>query len=271
MLLSTKSAALVTTLATAAMMPSRIFGQDEEVPMEDRLTTEIDEKLPSDGVSEVWEFLSAGGVFMFLIFLCSVVAVTVIVYKALVMRTQRIVPTGIEQILGASGQYVANGDLEQLHSNLRASDTALSRTAGHALSGEFATEEAASSAAESEAREEIVKLQGGMAVLEVVITIAPLLGLLGTVSGLVSVFSVLADAGADDADPALLARGIALALTTTIAGLAVAVPTVIAHTYFGRKIEKIAARMEVVLGRGIGNFYREWRNQQLIAQGAVEG
>ena len=61
-------------------------------------------------------------------------------------------------------------------------------------------------------------MQIGLAVLEVVITIAPLLGLLGTVSGLVGVFGTFGDAGAEIPDPGLLAAGIAEALNTTIGG-----------------------------------------------------
>ena len=78
-----------------------------------------------------------------------------------------------------------------------------------------------------------------------VITIAPLLGLLGTASGLVVVF---ANVGGD-ADQASIGQGIAMALNTTVAGLAVAVPTVIAHSHFSRKIELMAARLEVLMGK----------------------
>ena len=79
--------------------------------------------------------------------------------------------------------------------------------------------------------------------LEVVITIAPLLGLLGTVSGLVSVFSNLGES----AEHSAIAIGIAEALNTTIAGLAIAVPTVVAHSFFMKKIEKMGVRMEILL------------------------
>ncbi len=84
-----------------------------------------------------------------------------------------------------------------------------------------------------------------MPVLEVVITIAPLLGLLGTASGLVLVFANVGQG----ADAARVGQGIAMALNTTVAGLAVAVPTVIAHSHFNRKIEMMSARLEVLMGK----------------------
>lgn len=85
------------------------------------------------------------------------------------------------------------------------------------------------------------------------ITIAPLLGLLGTVSGLVNVFSNLGDS----ADHGAIAIGIAEALNTTIAGLAIAVPTVVAHSFFMKKIEKMGVRMEILLGGLLAARFRE--------------
>ena len=101
----------------------------------------------------------------------------------------------------------------------------------------------------------MVKLENGMGVLEVVITISPLLGLLGTVSGLVSVFATLGDAG-DSADPTLIAAGIAVALNTTVAGLIVAVIMVMLHSYFTRRLERIAARIEVIAAHLLHEFYK---------------
>ena len=196
-------------------------------------------EVSSSGIAKAWEFLSAGGFFMLLIGCCSVLAITVIIFKAMIMRSGRIIPKGVDGFLSMSGQYVASGDEDQLIANLQTHRCPVTRPALIAFNGDYANEDTASAAVESAAREEVVKMQSGMAALEVVITIAPLLGLLGTVSGLVSVFSTLGGTAVGaDADPTMLARGIAMALNTTIAGLAVAVPTVVAHTYFMRKIEK---------------------------------
>jgi biopolymer transport protein ExbB len=80
-------------------------------------------------------------------------------------------------------------------------------------------------------------------VLDTIITIAPLLGLLGTASGLVRIFQGLGD----NSDHLAIARGISEALTTTIVGLAIAVPCVIAHGYFIRRIEMLTGRLESLL------------------------
>jgi biopolymer transport protein ExbB len=82
-----------------------------------------------------------------------------------------------------------------------------------------------------------------MTVIDVVIAVAPLLGLLGTASGLVVVFSGLEA----EADRVTIALGIGRALKTTIVGLAIAVPAIIAHGFFQRRIDTLAARLEVLL------------------------
>lgn len=96
---------------------------------------------------------------------------------------------------------------------------------------------------EAASREENVRLHSGIGVLDIVITVAPLLGLLGTASGLVTIFRGLGETN----DNSRIALGIAEALYTTIFGLAIAVPCVIAHGYFLRKIEILTARLEILL------------------------
>ena len=219
-------------------------------------------------LGRVWEFLSDGGPFMVLIGICSLVAIAVTLYKASLIRMGQLVPDQVEEQLRATRSYVAQGDVERLRANLNSLGSPLGRAALTGMSGRYQSEEAASEAAAAEARQELVRLGGGIAILEVIITIAPLLGLLGTVSGLVSVFSTLGDSGGGDADPAELARGIAMALNTTIAGLAVAVPSVVAHSYFTRKLEKVGARMEVVLGRAIADFHAASQEAASVNLGA---
>jgi biopolymer transport protein ExbB len=143
-------------------------------------------------------------------------------------------------------------ELGVIAGELRSSRSVLGRLGLIVLSGDHADKRDASRAIEARAREEIVELESGVALLEVVITIAPLLGLLGTVSGLVNVFSNLGDT----AEHSAIAIGIAEALNTTIAGLAIAVPTVVAHSYFMKKIERMGVRMEILLGGLLACVYR---------------
>jgi len=180
-------------------------------------------------LSSTWNFLMEGGFFMALLGLCSLAALTVIILKALALNRNRILPLNLEREL-------ENGQLEKepdQHSTLgRLCSLALARR----------VEPDVKEAVQASAREEIVRMNSGLAILEVITTIAPLLGLLGTASGLVTVFG-------DLESKENIQRGIATALSTTVVGMAIAIPAVIAHGFFSRRIETYAARLEVLLGR----------------------
>ena len=205
------------------------------------------EDLPR-AVEYAWDFLSHGGAFMAIIGLCSFVALIVIVYKFLALQRPRILPVRLATEVEHFEGHLERGSVRQLQLEFQRGETPLARLCAVAMQNAGRTQGELKEAVQSSAREEIVKMHAGLPVLDVVITIAPLLGLLGTASGLVVVFGNSGDLGAS-ADHSMIAAGIARALGTTIAGLVVAVPSVIAHSYFHRKIETMAARLEVLLGR----------------------
>ena len=186
---------------------------------------------------------------------CSFVGIAVCIHRGLTLRWKSIIPVALRGDLARCGSAFREGRAAALFHKLNVSDSLVGRVGRVALSSEYDTREEAHSAVEATAREQIVKLENGMGILEVVITISPLLGLLGTVSGLVSVFATLG--GTDgSADPTLIAAGIAVALNTTVAGLIVAVIMVIFHSYFSRRLERIAARIEVIAGHLLHEFYK---------------
>ena len=100
---------------------------------------------------------------------------------------------------------------------------------------------------QSRARQEIVRLESGLFILEIVVGIAPLLGLLGAVTGLVRVFGNIGSGAMSTADLKGIAAGIGEALSTTIVGLAIAITALIAFSYFSRRIERLAVEMEALL------------------------
>jgi biopolymer transport protein ExbB len=97
---------------------------------------------------------------------------------------------------------------------------------------------------EAEAEEAFVPLERGLRVLDIVVQLAPLLGLFGTVLGMIEAFQSLQTAGAQ-VDPSALAGGIWVALLTTAAGLAVAMPTSMALTWFESRINAERALAEI--------------------------
>lgn len=204
---------------------------------------------------KVWNFLLSGGIFMGFIVLCSFVALAVSIHRLLSLRWRAVLPPDLVDRVGRAERSFRQGRASELFRALDASESPLGRIGCVAMLPEHTSREEAHLAVEATAREEIMRLQTGLSALEVVITIAPLLGLLGTVSGLVSVFAAL---GGDSqlTDPSAIAGGIAEALNTTIGGLAVAVPTVIVHSYLQKRIEALAARLEILMSHLLNAFHR---------------
>ncbi|MEM7144797.1 MAG: MotA/TolQ/ExbB proton channel family protein [Verrucomicrobiota bacterium] len=219
--------------------------------------------LAAGSVMLVWEFLRSGGFFMIFIGLCSLVALAVAVHRAICLRWKYVISPDLEAELKQLDRRVRDGDTDRLVNLVADDDSTLGRIARTAFAEGYEDRQEATTAVEASAREEVVHLQFGMAILEVVITIAPLLGLLGTVSGLVGVFGTLGDDAVDGTDPKQVARGIAEALNSTIAGLAVAIPAVVAHSYFMKKIERLSARLEVIMSDVIGVLYRSPSEEEM--------
>jgi biopolymer transport protein ExbB len=105
------------------------------------------------------------------------------------------------------------------------------------------------------ARHEIVRLERGLVVLEIIVGIAPLLGLVGTIAGMMALFGDIGVAGLNDA--ARLAKGIALILNSTLIGLLIAIPSLIAWSYFSKKVEVLAVEMEALCDEFIRRQYAE--------------
>jgi biopolymer transport protein ExbB len=111
---------------------------------------------------------------------------------------------------------------------------------------------------ESSARYEVVKLERGLVVLEIIVGIAPLLGLVGTIIGMIGVFGDLGQTGLNNMnDASKLAQGISLILRTTLIGLLISIPSLVAWSYFSKKVEVIAVEMETLCDEFIRRQYRD--------------
>jgi biopolymer transport protein ExbB len=195
------------------------------------------------GINLVWEFLSKGGVFMIPLGLTSVAGMMAILFKFLSLTNRRVIPTSLARDVAHFPELLAAHREQPVIKEFENGASALARLSAVVIKHRGKPRSEITHAVESAAREETIHLHAGIAVLDTVITIAPLLGLLGTASGLVRIFQGLGD----NSDHLAIARGIAEALTTTIIGLAIAVPCVIAHGFFVRRIEMLTARLESLL------------------------
>lgn len=196
----------------------------------------------SEALETTWNFFRQGGFFMLLLGVCSLVALTVILMKSIGLMRSKILPERLGGEVERFEEHLEAGTIGDLQAEFAREENSLSRLCSVALRNAGRTQGEVQEAVQSSAREEIVRMNAGMSVLEVVITISPLLGLLGTASGLVTAFS-------DFDDKENIRTGIATALSTTIVGIAITVPAVIAQSIFSRKVELFSARLEVLLGR----------------------
>lgn len=190
-----------------------------------------------------WEFLMKGGLFMIPLAVTSFVGMSAILYKFLSLSRSRVIPETLARQIANFPDLIAADRVEPVFNEFRKGKSTLARLAAVAVRHRGKPQRDIILAVEAAAREETTHLHAGIGLLDVVITVAPLLGLLGTASGLVTIFQGLSDA----ADHLAIARGIAVALNTTIFGLAIAVPCVVAHGHFTRRIEVLTARLESLL------------------------
>lgn len=196
-------------------------------------------------MQEIMDLFDRGGIVMFIIFCLSIYMTGVIIFKLFQFwRMQALNPLFVDQLenkldRSALKEHLINTNLGQ-NPVAKVMLSALKTMERSALTEDMVKEEV-SRVGSAELR----YLESHMRGLELVANIAPLLGLLGTVIGMVSAFSTLESAGSS-VNPALLAGGIWTALLTTVAGLSIAIPALAAHYIFDGKIEKVRANMRDV-------------------------
>jgi biopolymer transport protein ExbB len=200
-------------------------------------------------------FLATGGYVMLLIVLSSMAVVATVVLAALRLQRKRVVPDEVVTRLQAVPEYAEKGDIRPLQQFLAGHDSVLARVGMLAVSGNYSSREECAQACATRAKEELHGLETGIPLLEMMVTVAPLLGLMGTTAALVGMFSAFGGDAEAGPDTAAVAAEIGVALRCTIAGLFVAVPSVMAHTYFIRRLDGYAVRMGSLLDQTIHDFF----------------
>jgi biopolymer transport protein ExbB len=186
-----------------------------------------------------------------LLLLTSVVGVTFIIERGLALRWNKIAPPEIEAAVESCQK---RSDVEVLRRVCQQKPSALSRLLLQAADHLDWPMQDNADALQTRARHEIVRLERGLVVLEIIVGIAPLLGLVGTIVGMMDVFSDVGQAGLTDAGK--LASGIALILRATLIGLLIAIPSLIAWSYFSKKVEMLAVEMETLCDEFLRRQYR---------------
>ncbi len=180
----------------------------------------------------------------------SIVGLTFIVERGLALRWNRVLPRRVEEAAGAGG------DREAVRRACEDNPSPLGRLLLTAEQQLDLPKEENENTLQTRARQEIVQLERGLVVLEIVVGIAPLLGLVGTIYGMMTLFGDLGQSGAAT-DNAILAQGISLILSFTMMGLLIAIPSLIAWNYYTKKVEMLAVEMETVCSEFLRRHYHE--------------
>jgi len=199
---------------------------------------------------------------MALLLACSSVALTVMLLRVFALRRRAVIPALIEKEINK----MRPGD-EPVHLRhlIQDDESPLSRIVEVAVRPFNATKQETLEVVQSRARQEIVRMESGLFILEIVVGIAPLLGLLGAVAGLVRVFGNIGSGLVSTSDLKGIASGIGEALSTTIVGLSIAIPALVAYTYFSRRVERLAVEMESLLTDLIEKIYQSNRGPEAFA------
>ncbi|MFW5825738.1 MAG: MotA/TolQ/ExbB proton channel family protein [Marinobacter sp.] len=187
----------------------------------------------------MFELLKAGGILMVPIVLCSIVALAIILERLWTLRPSRVAPP---EVMAELWRWIKTRDLNGRKLKALQSSSPTGRVLASGLMNAKHGREIMKESIEQEAAQVIHELERFLNPLGTIATIAPLLGLLGTVIGMIKVFSTMQGAGA--ANISTLSGGISEALVTTAAGLTVAIPALIAHRYLIRRVEALVVGME---------------------------
>jgi biopolymer transport protein ExbB len=187
----------------------------------------------------MWEIVRAGGPLMWPLILCSIVAAAIFLERMWTLQDRRVLPRDLIQRVW---QLVETDQINEKVIAALEQSSPLGRVLASGLASRHRPREIVMERLEDTGRHVIHELERFLNTLGTIAGIAPLLGLLGTVTGIIRAFNALS-AGAN-ADPRMLSGGIAEALITTAAGLVVAIPSLIAYRYLRGRVDRIVIEME---------------------------
>ena len=185
------------------------------------------------------EIVKSGGWLMLPIILCAIVAMGIILERFWTLQQKRVIP---EDLTSKVWGWVKKDQLDQKQIQTLHQGSALGQILAAGLVNRDRERSVLKDAIEDTGRHVVHELERYLETLGTVAAVTPLLGLLGTVIGMVQVFTAITTHGVGN--PTVLAGGIAQALITTAAGLSVAIPSLIAYRYYRSRVDTLVVDME---------------------------
>lgn len=185
----------------------------------------------------MWQLLVAGGWTMVPLLICSILSLAVMIEKMIVLRIKKVIPEGLLE-----GLKYNPININSLLSSCSQFPSPFSSIIEFVINNRHVPKPVNQENTQMEGKIQANRMERGLVALEVVTTVAPMLGFLGTVIGLVDVFHAIVKSGIGQTSA--FAGGIAKALITTVVGLVIAIPSLIIYRYFTNKVENLVLIME---------------------------
>lgn len=182
--------------------------------------------------------LRQGGWIMFPLLICSLVGLTIVIERILALRRRNVIDPDVIELVEKFGRGTKAEDAILV---CRRGKGPFAKLIGEILKARHLDHTQVVETMHATGRTQVGTLERGLTVLEIVAAISPLLGLLGTVLGMVTVFNAITVRGLGN--PQVLADGISKALVTTVAGLCIAIPALAFHSWLTRRVDDYATEM----------------------------
>lgn len=187
----------------------------------------------------MFEMVKAGGWLMFPIIACSIIAFGIVLERFWTLQNNKVIP---RHLVATIWHWVKEGQLERSKIEDISKQSSLGKILASGLNNRHLDRERIKESIEESGRQVVHELERFLNTLGTIASISPLLGLLGTVIGMIKVFNAITSSGVGNAAP--LAGGISQALITTAAGLSVAIIALMFHRYFRGRVDELVVKME---------------------------
>lgn len=187
-----------------------------------------------------YELFSKGGYAMIPLMACSIISIAAIIERLIIIRRAQV---DVSEVVRRAEDALYDGDVDRAVSILSSQDSPVTRVLIAGIQAQHLGERGAERAMEEQGTIETRYLTKWLGTLDTIITIAPLLGLFGTVTGMISAFHVIASKEGIST-PTAITGGVAEALIATATGLAIAIFTLVGYNYLQERVKHIVAEIE---------------------------
>ena len=190
-------------------------------------------------MQETWLMLQRGGIVMIPLLICSIIVVAIVIERSISLRRRKVL---IPEIISVIETIQKPEDINLAISICQKNEGAFANIVQLGLKNKDLHKEELKELITDQGRQEVRSLENGLVVMETIAGIAPLLGLLGTVLGMIKVFTVISQQGIGQTQA--LSGGISQALITTVIGLSIGIPALVVYNYFTDKAENLILDIE---------------------------